>query len=338
MNLDITIQLPPFFLNQSRWKAFQDCDRMYAWSEVELLQPAKLRRPLEIGTAIHNAMVAVHTHEHPGSAEAFSAATEEARKALAKRWADAPKIAIGTVTDQDEIQADVDMIGRLLPAYHAHYGPKGQVWKPLGQEIAFCVEVGEGTSVWLVGRLDNLVTFMNGLWMVDYKTMGRLDQRDFIKYELDIQVTAYIYGGTKQLSLDSMSKGGPPIVIRGAIIDGLVKTQVPQFHRDLFTRTPAELRQFEIEFCMKAWEMAAKHAIVEGKKDVFDAYCEKMWALGREQGWKAVFPKNTNNCFRYGTCAYRDLCVNDTETRRQAFVRKARDYVDEAAGRGKAER
>jgi hypothetical protein len=331
---DITIELPPFFLNQSRWKAFQDCDRLYAWSEIERLEPNRLRRPLEIGTAIHNAMVAVHEHENPGSAEAFAVATEAAKQHLRERWKDAPKL----MGDELAVNEDAELIGRLLPAYHRHYSSMGQVWKPLGQEIAFKVEVGEGTGIYLVGRLDNLVTFMGGLWMVDYKTMGRLDTRDFTKYDMDIQVTAYIYGGTKQLSLDSMAKGGKPIMIKGAIIDGLIKTIVPQFHRDLFTRTVDDLRNFEIEFCQKAWEIAAKHAIVNHRRDMYDIYTEKIWNLGQEHGWKATFPKNTNNCFRYGTCAFRDLCVNDTEVRRMAFTRKTLDYVDEAAGKGKAER
>lgn len=331
---DIVIELEPFFLNQSRWKAYQDCDRMYGWSEIEQLEPSKLRRPLEIGTAIHNAMVEVHTHENPGSKEAFDAATLVAKDFLSKRWEGMPKL----MGDVEAVQEDVDLVGRMLPAYYKHYASLGQVWKPLGQEIAFKVEVGEGTGVFLVGRLDNLVTFMGGLWMVDYKTMARLDQRDFIKYEIDIQVTAYIYGGTKQLSVDSMSKGGKPIIIKGAIIDGMIKTKEPQFHRDLFTRTPEDLRNFEIEFTFKAWEIAAKHALVKGRRDLYDIYLQKMWDSGREHGWKAVFPKNTNNCFRYGTCSYRDICVKDTDVRRMAFNKKTRDYVDEAAGRGKAER
>lgn len=336
MNLDITINLDtdPFYLNQSRWKAYQDCDRMYAWSEIEGLEPSKLRRPLEIGTAIHNAMVEVHTHEKPGSEEAFAKGGEAAKAFLSKRWAGVPKL----MGDQEEIDEDVSLVGRMLPAYYKHYAALGQVWKPLGQEIAFKVEVGEGTGVYLVGRLDNLVTFMGGLWMVDYKTMARLDQRDFIKYEIDIQVTAYIYGGTKQMSLDSMSKGGKPVIIKGAIIDGMIKTKEPQFHRDLFTRTPEDLRNFEIEFTYKAWEISAKHAAVKGDKATYFAYCQKMWDAAQEHGWKAVFPKNTNNCFRYGTCSYRDICVKDNPTRRLAFNKKTLDYVDEAAGKGKAQR
>jgi hypothetical protein len=221
----------------------------------------------------------------------------------------------------------------MLPAYHAHYGAKGEMWKPLGMELAFCVEVGEGTGVYLVGRIDNLVTFMNGIWIVDYKTMKKMDMREFMKYEIDIQLTAYIYGGTKQLSLDALSRGEKPVMIKGAIIDGMVKTQVPQFHRELYSRTLQDLRQFELEFCMKAWEIAAKHAMVEKNRAKYNYFTERIWALGEQGGWKIIFPMNTQQCFRYGTCSHRDLCVKDNDVRRMSFRKRDQDYVDDAAGR-----
>ena len=326
MDLDpIYIDVPPIWLNQSRWKAYQDCDRLFAWPYLQGLEPDRKKGYFELGSAVHAAQVAAH--EAGGTPEAFAAATEAAKRAFEKGM-EGPRLP----GDEEEIQKGLDIIAKLLPAYHQHYAKQGagSLWKPLGMELAFCVEVGEGTNVWLVGRIDNLVTFMGGLWLVDYKTMGRLDLRDFIKYEIDIQLTAYIYGGTKQLSLDAQARGEKPVMIRGAIIDGMVKTAIPQFHRELYTRTVEDLREFELEFCQKAWEIASKQAIVRKDRRAYDAYAEKLWDLGQQGGWKTTFPKNTNQCFRYGTCAYRDLCAKDTETRRLAFRQRAPDYVDAA--------
>lgn len=301
------VSLDPFFINQSRWKEYQDCDRLYGWIHVENLEPDRKRVALEIGTAVHKAMVVAH--EGGGTQEAFDRATTLAREDF-KTAMGGPKL----LGDEEEVQKGIDIIQKLLPAYFAHYAGKGQLWKPLGMELSFCVEVGEGSNVFLVGRIDNLVTFMNGLWLADYKTMGRLDMRDFLKYEIDVQLTAYIYGGTKQLTLDAKARGEKPVVIRGAIIDGMVKTQVPQFHREIYTRSIDDLREFELEFVEKSREIAFKHRRVNNGEP-----------------WKVVFPKNTQQCFRYGTCAFRDLCVQDTAVRRLSFRKRSKDYVDDAA-------
>ena len=304
MTDDIYVELPPFYLNQSRWKEYQDCDRMYGWLHVEQLEPDRPRKHLELGTAVHAAQVIAHAGK--GTPEAFAEATKVAEKAFRAAMG-GPKLP----GDEEEIQQGVDIIKRLLPAYHRHYASQEQLWKPLGMELSFCVEVGEGTNVFLVGRIDNLVTFMNGLWLVDYKTMSRLDMRDFLKYEIDVQLTAYIYGGTKQLTLDARKRGEPPVIIRGAIIDGMVKTAIPQFHREMYTRDLNDLREFELEFVEKAREIATKHQRVKNGEP-----------------WKVVFPKNTSHCFRYGTCPFRDLCCKDTEVRRMAYRKRTPDYVD----------
>lgn len=319
---DITVAvLPDFFVNQSRWKTYADCDRLYGWIHVEDLVPDRPRKYLEFGTAVHKGMVVAN--EHGGTEEAFAKATQAAEAEFRKTMS-----GIKLPQDEVDLQDGVATIQRMLPAYYQEYKAKGQLWKPLGVELAFCVEVGEGTGVYLVGRLDNLVTYMSGLWIVDYKTMARLDRRDFLKYEIDVQLTAYIYGGTKQLTLEAKERGEPPVIIRGAIIDGLIKTAEPQFHRELYTRSIQDLREFELEFCMKTWEIAAKHAMVRKDRKAFDAYNSRMWLLGEQGGWKCIFPKNTQQCFRYGTCAFRDLCVKDNDVRRLAYKKRSPDYVD----------
>jgi PD-(D/E)XK nuclease superfamily len=300
-----------FYLNQSRWKQVMDCPRLYGWQHVEGIEPDKPRIYLEVGTAVHAAQVIAHAKG--GTKEAFDEATQVAesmfRKAMASQKIKLP-------SDQEEVDEALATIKTLLPAYYRHYAAQDQLWKPLGMELKFCVEVGEQTGIFLVGRVDNLVLFHGGVWICDYKTMKKLDMRNFLKYELDIQLTAYIYGVTKQLSLDAAQRGQPPVMVRGAIIDGMVKTQVPQFHRELYTRSLEDLREFEIEFVETANTLRARHE-----------------RAAHGENWKHVFVKNTEACYRYGTCSFRDLCAKDNDVRRLAFRKRPSDYVDVAAGR-----
>lgn len=338
MDDQVTISLPPkMYLNQSRYKGFQDCERYYGWQEIEHLVPAKPRKPLTMGTAVHRAQVEVY--KGGASPEVIATATEHA----VKFWSDTmapsgPTIALAGMEgletkEQKELQEGASLLRRMLPAYYKFWGEQGAIWRPLGMELEFCVEVGEGTNVFLVGTIDNLAMYLNALWLVDTKTMHKMDMREFLKYQIDIQLTAYLYGGTKQLAIQAAAEGKKVVPIRGAIIDGMVKTDPPQFHRELYTRTYQDLAEFEQEFCFKAWDIASRHALVRRDRVAYNLYKEKMFDLG-SSNWKVAFPKATNHCFRYGECSHRTLCVQDNETRRLDFVTKARDYVDVRAAQG----
>jgi hypothetical protein len=153
------------------------------------------------------------------------------------------------------------------------------------------------------------------LYLVDYKTAGKMDPRDLLKYELDLQLTCYTYGLSRLLTDESVKAGGEPIRVQGAIIDLLVKTQTPQFARETFTRTDEELAEFELEFVEYGKRIEAQLARVNAGED-----------------WKIVFPKNTESCFKWGRpCDFRDLCLKDTPTRRAVFNKRKPDYVDSAS-------
>jgi RecB family exonuclease len=350
----------PIVLNQSSYKEFQNCQRLFAWRRLQNLTPPSRRSALEIGTAVHSGLATFHgggidvsklEEPIPPSDGAPEVEIEAYQEALVKyeTWTEAAKQSIaeqalfvaqeklrersGPTTsfedkDLGEAQAIVD---RVLPAYIDHYRETDELWKPLNQEIECLVEVGlPGSGVWLRMRADNLSVAKGGLYIVDYKTAGRMDPRDLLKYEMDIQISSYIYGLSKFLTEQSLAEGGEPIVIRGAIIDVLVKTQVPQFARELYTRTEAELAEFEVEFNFVAYDIASRFAMVRGDREAYDHFCEECWALTQQHGWKVAFPRNTDNCFRYGTCSFRDVCLKDTPVRRALYDRREPDYVDEA--------
>jgi len=318
----------PIVLNQSGLKTLCNCPRLYGWQQIQGLEPIGRRSAPEIGIAVHAGLAVLHAEKGT-----ISSALEAAQAKLAERAGPS-----SSFEDKDLGEA-ASIVQKLLPAYAAHWGTREEMWAPIDAEIQFLVEVQPGwwhrtfsgevsdeegkrldaawladpSGIWLCGRADNLSTMMNGIYLVDYKTSAKMDPRELLKYELDLQLTAYIYGISKQLTADSLAAGGEPIAVQGAIIDLLVKTQVPQFARESFTRSAAEMYEFEEEFVEYGRRLREQTIRVENGEN-----------------WKFVFPKSTEQCFRYGTCAFRDLCLQDSPVRRLAYNKREPNYVQEA--------
>ena len=318
----------PIVLNQSSLKTYQNCQRLYGWNRVASLEPVGRRSAPEIGTAVHEGLAVLHAPEGR-----LDAALEATTAKLTERAGP------GTGFEDKGLPEAKEIATKVLADYAEHWAASGQLWAPLNQEVQFGVEIQPGwaklvyygtaeglreklrslprTGVWFRGRLDNLSVHAAALWIIDYKTAGKMDPRDLLKYEMDMQLTGYIYAVSKQLTEDSVAAsekpGGPPaevVRVEGAIIDLLVKTKVSQFAREKFRRSEAELEEFEREFVELGSRIREQHDRIEAGED-----------------WKTVFPKSTEHCFRYGTCAFRDLCMKDTPIRRAAYNKREPDYV-----------
>ena len=311
--------LSPVVLNQSSLKAYMNCQRLYYWWRLERLNPAIQRSAPSIGIAVHAALAAYHADKTVEESVGILHETLEKSSGPAGAFEDKSTVDAGTIGED------------VFRAYVQHYAGAKEVWSPLNQEIEFLVEVTPGwwaktfggdrfkdivpvrSGVYLRGKADNLSFLKGALFLIDYKTAAKLDPRALLKYELDCQMTAYIYGLSKQLTIDSVESGGPAVKVEGAIIDMLVKTKIPQFARESFTRSLDEISEFELEF-------------VEYGKRIREQ--RRRVAAGEDP--KVVYPKNTEHCFSYSTCVYRDLCLKDTEVRRMAFIARPDDYVDDA--------
>lgn len=330
----MTAKPRPIVLNQSSYKDFQNCRRLFAWRRLQGLTPPTRRSALEIGTAVHAGLATLHAggidlkkeFPEPPTTEDEIARYDELQEIVRLEPKEqALHVALTLLRkrsgpnlgfeDKDLAESEA-IVSRTFLAYVEHYAKADDLWQPLNQEIECLVEVGPpGTNTWIRMRADNLSVAKGGLYIVDYKTAGRLDPRDLLKYELDTQISTYLYGLSKFLTEQARAQDpeAEPIYIRGAIIDVLVKTAVPQFARELFTRTPDELEEFEAEWL-----------------EVADDLRQRLNRVDAGENWKIVFTKNTDNCFRYGTCAFRDLCLKDSPVRRRLYDRREPDYVDEA--------
>lgn len=275
-------------LNQSRVQTFEDCHRKYYWNYVVGLEIDRPRWALNDGTATHMGLALLGSGK--GIDEAVEGAKKELRKLMPKRLMPG---------DEEDLLEHEALVEKMLRGYHAEY--KETTWVPIAQETKGTVEVGTGTRVYLVFRTDKLATWNSRLWIVDHKTAGKLDLRDLMKYEMALQFSAYAYAVTVFTKQQ----------VAGIIIDILVKTKTPQYHRDLKTRDTKSLQEFENEFTEIGKEIKWRLTRVE---------------LGEDP--MTVFYKNTNECFRYGTCPYRELCMEDTEVRRSLYKKREPDYVD----------
>jgi len=296
--LDLEVDDQVINLNQSRVQTFLRCHRKYGWFYHEHLQPDRPTYALSFGTAVHAALAEVASGKMDMN-DALSHGIATFRKQMPEGKFPG---------DEGIVNEHIELMEKMLPAYYEHYKSDYNPWKPIGLEVAGRVEIGTGTNVFLVFRTDELALQDKMLWIVDHKTAARLDPRDMLKYEMDLQMTAYTYAITKKLTQES----GRPVRVAGVIVNVLVKTQVPQFHRERFIRTDEELEEFEREFVEIAREIRWRHRRVKEGED-----------------WKQVFYKNTNECFSYGTCYFRDLCLKDNPIRRMAYIPRKRDYVDD---------
>ena len=276
---------------QSSIKEYLDCHRLYGWQRVENLTPDRPSWPLEFGSATHSYLL------ERGRGASGPEATDIGLQRLLRDW---PQPMFPG--EEEALYEHRELALRLWPAYSAYYASDDAQMIPLGQEVKGRVEVGTGTNVFLVFQLDKIVNYLNRLWVADYKTMAKNDDRNFLSYEVDMQPTAYVYGASKVLNTR----------VAGVIIDGLIKTKVPQFRREQYIRSDEELVEFEREFVEVCKEIAWRHTRVSNGEN-----------------WKTVFFKNTRQCFRYYECKFRPLCVKDTPMQRMAYAQRTPDYMDD---------
>lgn len=290
--LEFTITDGEFTGRQSSIVEYIECHRLFGWGRVEHLEPEKIRWPLEFGSAMH-----IYLQERARGVDQKTAV----RLAETRLFEKMPKAIVPG--EEEDAEKHRDMLYNLSAAYDTEYENDSERFIPLGNEIKGRVPVGPPEArCFLVFKTDKIVNYQNQLWLIDHKTMGKNDDREFMKYEMDFQITAYTYGVSKVLGTR----------VAGVIIDGLIKTKVPQFRREIYLRSDEELAEWETEFVEICSEIASRLVRVQNGED-----------------WKTVFYKNTKHCFRYSACPFRQLCMRDTPVMRLQYRKRAPDYMDD---------
>jgi hypothetical protein len=278
-------------LNQSRIVQHNNCKRKYYWTFELNLVPDKPQWALDVGKAAHEGLAALNDGRN----------REQVMKATAESWTKSMK-AVKFMPGEREMAAEhFAKLVHMLEAYINHYEGVDD-WVVLKPEVQGRVEVGEGTGCFLIFRTDAIVTWRRALFLLEHKTMAQNRMDNFLKYQLDYQITSYIYAITKLLK----------VRVAGVILNALIKTTIPQFKRDMFTRTDEQLVEWEFETVEQIREiMWRKRRVANGENP------------------KTVWYKNTSECFRYGQCPYRQLCLHDTPVARASYAKRPTDYVDD---------
>lgn len=160
----------------SMLKTFRRCPKQFEYKYVERLKPKILGRPLRLGTWMHK-LQEVH-----GRGGDWREAHEEMRRTVWANLFDEEKEDIGDLPGDCE---------RLMRSYLWYY--EGHEWKIVESEITLECELPDG-SIYRC-RLDWIVEWLGGLWIVDHKWHKKLP--DFSTRVLDSQSADYIWCAIK---------------------------------------------------------------------------------------------------------------------------------------------
>ena len=321
VTVDLSTKTLTYNMNQSRLQQYMDCQRRFFWKFVENLDVKKPAVRMELGSGIHESLAV------RGAGGSMEDAIENGVARLRRDFKDV-YLMPEEIAEIDEVE---ETLRKMIPAYEENWNKAP--WQPLGIEVGGTVDIGtvevatkrpsglyeaDTWTVKITFRIDKLVLFNNQIWIVDHKSAAKLDMRDVAKYAMDVQMTSYTYAATKILEeqMPASAKGLTPRV-QGVIVDLLVKTKVPQFHRDLFYRTDDDLVEFQYDW-------------LEWSEQIIRAWLRAETFSREGVPPRLAFPKNTKVCFNYGTCPFYALCIKDTPEKRLDFKNREKDYVDNA--------
>lgn len=279
-------------LNQSRLQVYSDCIRKFWYIFERRLEKPKGRFPLIVGTAAHKGL------------EVLNGGEEDVAKILqaaALKFDEVAKKGKFHVEERPLVESFKQQVLDLLSAYVEHWGGTKEEWTVLHPEVEGRVEIGTGTNVFLDFRTDAIVSWRRSIFLLEHKTAAKNDPRDELKYEVDLQLTAYIYAVSKLLG----------IKVDGAVMNMLVKTKVPQFSRFTVFRSEEQLQLFEGQFVDMAREILWRRRRVRNGENP-----------------NIVWRQNTRECFRYGECQYRALCLRENPATLALYEERDPDYVD----------
>ena len=246
---------------------FLTCRRKYYWMIVRDLRVKRVSPALLYGQVVHAAL-----------AEFYTKGLDAALKLIRATY---------QTPEGEELRTTENMI-KLMEWYGKVYAH--EPFKVLNVEVGFAVPLGE---VMYAGRLDALVDWNGGLFVLEHKTTSRLDGNFFKQFKPNMQVDGYTYGASVYTGKKCL----------GTVINALEtwkdvkrvtdKTKRPEDHfaRDPNSRTEAEIADF----------------VKQVPLIVHDALnCEQAGgSLGKD-----AFYQNKHMCRNFNfDCPYRDLCL-----------------------------
>jgi len=308
----------------SFWNTFRNCRRRAYWRYVEGLKPLDKAPALVQGDLVH--------------------------KALAALYGNIPYTALNKVLSDAAGDYGMNQYWHIavamMEAYQRHYLPES--WETVAIEQPFVGEIinpltgAKSRSFLMGGKVDGLVRTSDGLFILEHKTVSRIDGAYLDRLWSDMQVQFYsLY----------VTLNGEPVV--GTIYNMLEKprlemkggeTDVEFEERKLGMKQPGRAKQQmaetdeEYQDRLRAWYAAEPRFHRETIYFTPDDLHEQrmlIWELTQQylaaarQG-RSSFYQNTSQCFNYNrACEFLPLCQSHgSDSVKCAFY--TRDEVDPA--------
>lgn len=260
----------------------QTCPRRYQHRMLEGWVRKGDSAALVAGAALHAGLASWYRGE--GLDKAFHAINEEwAKRAPAQStdWRTLPKI-INT-----------------MRGYVDHYGEETFQVVGIGTpapivERAFTLDTGLvttcGEPIEYGGILDTVVEFAGAYYILEHKTTSVMGSGFWQQFKPNNQITGYIWAAQRLSDKP----------IRGAIVNaiGWFKAGATRYERQITTRTPAEIAEWERNLAQVCSEI-------------------------REHERQIYYPQRTASCTIYGRCTFHAVCEQEPAIR-EAIL--AEDY------------
>ena len=312
----------------SFWNTFRNCRRRAYWRYVEGLKPIDKAPALVQGDLAHRALAAIY--DMNSTTYVFDVLNE----------------ALVEATGDSNMYQYCYIAAAMMEAYIEHY-PREE-WEMVAVEKPFVGEIinpltgAKSRSFLMGGKVDGLVRTSDGLFILEHKTVSRIDGAYLDRLWSDMQVQFYsLY----------VTLNGEPVV--GTIYNMLEKprlemkggeTDVEFEERKLGMKQPDRAKQQmaetdeEYQDRLRAWYAAEPRFHRETIYFTPDDLHEQrmlIWELTQQylaaarQG-RSSFYQNTSQCFNYNrACEFLPLCQSHgSDSVKCAFY--TRDEVDPA--------
>lgn len=303
---------------QSELTTFGDCAQKWHWRYNRMIEKAgSFSFALMVGTAFHESMEQFYSTK----GKRVSVATLQFEEGVIKSADDILKLQYWQV-----------VLSAMVRSYCAHYKDDFEMWEV--EEIEEELKV-EYRGFILRGKIDVRVKQLNGLWIIDHKTAGRLTKETVAGWDFRFQFMFYLW-------LKSLQD--PNIKLKGYYINAVKKTElkvkknesIPEFGQRVFEDMIQEPDKY---FYREAYPIT-KDALQHFQTEVVDPRLSLLKYAAQEVTEKDItvrhlqeailFNKNTNECQHYtgAPCPYLELCRYGEDKMGFLYTAKQRKHME----------
>lgn len=205
-------------ISHSLKKEWLTCRRKFLLKYLGLLEPKKIFIPFFVGGFFHDGLESFYKKEDP---EVFIPELRE------KMMAKAKEAVFLTPEEEQDLDQQIATVEGMVAAYCIKYAKDLSKWKIIATEMEFEIPITDDISY--AGKIDGVVKIGDEHFVLEHKTVGRLDRDYVTRLGLDTQITGYIIGARKKLG----------IPIKGIIYNVAKKPKIRQRNGE----TPSEFAE-----------------------------------------------------------------------------------------------